>query len=121
MRVDIVGAGPAGREGMTLGGMQALEEAQLVIGAARVLQELSLETDARQVALVSPSDIAEVLAGQAQAGIERAAVAVSGDVGLYSLAAPLRATLAGMPNIELHEHPGVSSLQCLCARLHMPW
>ena len=54
MRVDIVGAGPAGREGMTLGGMQALEEAQLVIGAARVLQELALETDARQVALVSP-------------------------------------------------------------------
>ena len=42
MRVDIVGAGPAGREGMTLGGMQALEEAQLVIGAARVLQELAL-------------------------------------------------------------------------------
>lgn len=121
MRVDIVGAGPAGREGMTLGGMQALAEAQLVIGAARVLQELALETAARQVTLVSPSDIAEVLAGQAQAGIERAAVAVSGDVGLYSLAAPLRATLAGMPNIELHEHPGVSSLQCLCARLHMPW
>ena len=121
MRVDIVGAGPAGRQGLTLGGMQALEEAQLIIGAARVLQELALETAARQVALVSPSDIAEVLAGQAQAGVERAAVAVSGDVGLYSLAAPLRTALANMPNIELREHPGVSSLQCLCARLHMPW
>ena len=120
MRVDIVGAGPGGREGVTLEGMRALKEADLVIGARRILEALDLGT-ARQVALVSPSDIAALLDTEAATGCVRAAVAVSGDVGLYSLAAPLRAALAGRPGIELCEHPGVSSLQCLCARLHMPW
>ena len=120
MRVDIVGAGPAGRDGLTLGGLEALEQAELVIGASRILEALDLK-GARQVALVSAADIAGLLDTEMAAGCSRVAVAVSGDVGLYSLATPLRAALAGRPDIELVEHPGVSSLQCLCARLHMPW
>ena len=120
MRVDIVGAGPGGRAGVTLEGMRALEEAGLVIGARRILEALDLGAT-RQAVLVNPAEVAGLIGAEAAAGHARVAVAVSGDVGLYSLAAPLRAALAGRPDIELVEHPGVSSLQCLCARLHMPW
>ena len=45
MRVDIVGAGPGGRAGVTLEGMRALEEAGLVIGARRILEALDLGAD----------------------------------------------------------------------------
>ncbi len=121
MRVDIVGAGPAGREHLTLGGLQALEQAEVVIGARRVLEGLDLGDGVEQVALAQTQQVAAFLVRRQAQGCARAAVAVSGDVGLYSLAAPLRAQLEGMDGVEVHEHPGVSSLQLLCARLHMPW
>lgn len=121
MRVDIVGAGPAGRAYLTQDGLAALEAAHLVIGARRVLEALGLPERIEQVALSDTAKVAELLAERQAQGLERAAVAVSGDVGLYSLAAPLRARLEGMAGVEVREHPGVSSLQLLCSRLHMPW
>lgn len=120
MRVDIVGAGPGGRAGLTLAGAQAMEHAALVIGAARVLEGLGLQ--GRDVLPCSDTRrVAQAVLAHRDAGAASVAVAVSGDVGLYSLAAPLRTALAGAADIQICEHPGVSSLQCLCARLHMPW
>ncbi len=121
MRVDIVGAGPAGVEHLTLAGLKALQEAEVVVGAARVLEGLALGAGVEQVALTKTEEVAALLAKRQAQGCARAAVAVSGDVGLYSLATPLRARLKDMSDIEVREHPGVSSLQLLCARLHMPW
>lgn len=121
MRVDIVGAGPAGRAFLTQEGSAALEQAQLVVGARRVLEGLGLPAGVEQVALADAAKVAELICRRKAGGCVRVAVAVSGDVGLYSLAAPLRAKLLGEPGVQLVEHPGVSSLQLLCARVHLPW
>ena len=117
-RVSIVGMGPGDSALMTHAATEALSRAQLVVGARRLLESLP-EGSARRVAAVAGKD---VLAALCEGGWERAVVALSGDVGMFSgargLAARVREQLG---DVEVVTVPGISSMQCLAAALERPW
>lgn len=114
-RVYLIGVGPGGPEGMTGEARAAIEDASVLVGAARLLDPWRKSGKALSEATAS-SDIA---ARVAEAG-EGAAVAVlfSGDVGFYSGGKSLSSQLE---NCETVWVPGVSSLAAFCARLRTPW
>ena len=117
-RVSIVGMGPGDSALMTHAATEALSRAQLVVGARRLLESLP-EGSARRVAAVAGKD---VLAALCEDEWERAVVALSGDVGMFSgargLAARVREQLG---DVEVVTVPGISSMQCLAAALERPW
>lgn len=112
--VYIIGLGMGDLGTLTLAAREALDRSGLVIGSARLLEELD-GLACERLALVSSADIARALkASDARV----ASVVMSGDVGFYSGATALKPLLEGM---EVRLVPGVSSLSYLCARLWTPW
>ena len=126
-RIDVVGMGPGDPDLLTVAGMHALQEADLVVGASRLLEALPDGCPARRVAAVGADAIVSALApygseGKGMPDWRRAAVVVSGDVGLFSGARGLPERLReGLPGCDVRLIPGVSSLQLLAARLGRPW
>ena len=110
-KVTIVGIGPGSREAMTLEVRRALEEADCLIGAKRML-EASLRPGQGVFDAVSPEKIAEFIQNHPE--YNRFAVAMSGDVGFFSGTKKLLPMLSGCDVTVL---PGLSSLVYLCARL----
>lgn len=109
--VTIVGIGPGSREAMTLEVRRALEEADCLIGAKRML-EAGLRPNQTVFDAVSPAKIAEYINNHPE--FNRFTVAMSGDVGFFSGAKKLLPLLSGC---EVTVLPGLSSLVYLCARL----
>ena len=116
--VSIVGMGPGNTALMTRGAQEALEQADLVVGARRLLESLPTG-NARMVTAVTSTD---VLAALDDASWGRAVIAMSGDVGMFSgargLATKIREALGEVQVVTL---PGISSMQCLAAALERPW
>ena len=110
-KVTIVGIGPGSREAMTLEVRHALEEADCLIGAKRML-EASLRPGQGVLDAVSPAKIAEYINNHPE--FNRFTVAMSGDVGFFSGTKKLLPMLSGCDVTVL---PGLSSLVYLCARL----
>lgn len=110
-RVTIVGIGPGSREAMTAEVRRALEEADCLIGAKRML-EAGLRPNQTVFDAVSPAKIAEYINNHPE--FNRFTVAMSGDVGFFSGAKKLLPLLSGC---EVTVLPGLSSLVYLCARL----
>ena len=113
MEITLIGAGMGGSGQLTLEGARALEEAQAVIGAPRLLEGLNC---------LCPTYPA-VQAGEIAARIrdldcQRVCVVFSGDVGFYSGARSLHPLLEGH---KVKVVPGISSVQYLAARLCRPW
>ena len=109
-RVTVAGIGPGGTAAMTEEVRRALEEADCLIGAAR------MTAAARPGQTVFTAVAAEKIADYIHAHPEhrRVTVAMSGDTGFFSGAKKLLPLLA---DCEVRVLPGVSSLSCLCARL----
>ena len=113
--IDLVGVGMGGRDALTLEAVHALERADCVIGAARMLA--SVERFGKPAFnAYAPEVIASVI--EAHPEYRRVAVALSGDPGFYSGAKRLMPLLSGH---RVRVVPGVSSLQALCARLGTGW
>ena len=110
-RVTIVGIGPGSREAMTLEVRCAMEDADCLIGAKRML-EAGLRPNQTVFDAVSPAKIAEYINNHPE--FNRFTVAMSGDVGFFSGAKKLLPLLSGC---EVRALPGLSSLVYLCARL----
>ena len=110
-RVTIVGIGPGSREAMTLEVRRAMEDADCLIGAKRML-EAGLRPNQTVFDAVSPAKIAEYINNHPE--FNRFTVAMSGDVGFFSGAKKLLLLLSGC---EVRALPGLSSLVYLCARL----
>ena len=85
MKVTLIGMG-CGPETLTAEASGALAEADLCVGAARLLGYLP-ESDAARIAEYRPGAICALLEEKAP---ERACVLLSGDSGFYSGAAKLR-------------------------------
>ena len=110
-KVTIVGIGPGGREAMTLEVRRALEEADCLIGAKRML-EAALRPGQTVFDAVSPTKIAEHIKNHPE--FHQFAVAMSGDVGFFSGTKKLLPLLS---DCEVTVLPGLSSFVYLCARL----
>ena len=115
MNVTLLGLGGGAPENATVEAWDALESAELVIGAMRLLDTLPEVEGQRRFAAVRAEEIAALLSRESA---ESACVVMSGDTGFYSGAKGLLPLLGGH---DCRVLPGVSAVQILAARLGRPW
>ena len=108
--VQIVGIGPGSRDAMTQEVRRAIEEADCLIGARRMLD--AARGGQKTFAAIAPQEIADFL--RAHREYRRCAVVMSGDTGFFSGTKKLLPLLSGC---EVRVLPGLSSLSYLCAKL----
>lgn len=108
--VQIVGIGPGSRDAMTQEVRRAIEEADCLIGARRMLD--AARGGQKTFAAIAPQEIADFL--RAHREYRRCAVVMSGDTGFFSGTKKLLPLLSGC---EVRVLPGLSSLSYLCAML----
>lgn len=114
--VTLTGIGCGTPEGLPAAAVQAIQEAEVVIGAKRMLQDLPAHSG-EDVAAYQLEDILQILTERAPA---RCCVVYSGDPGFYSGAEGLIPALRAR-NIDFATIPGVSSLQQFAAKLGRSW
>lgn len=116
-RVDMIGIGMGNPDNMTVEARKACEEAQLLIGAKRMLGA------AEKAGIVKPSFTsykAEEIYGfvTSHPEYDHVAVLLSGDVGFYSGAKKLYELFDGD---EVNVYCGISSAVYLCGKLRTSW
>ena len=117
MKVTLTGCGGGTPETLTADARSALVRADLIAGAARLLETLPEGcTENRRAAVQAPA-IVEILR---TSGAERPCVAFSGDTGFYSGVQSL-VPLLDEAGIDWEILPGISSVQLFSARLGRPW
>lgn len=117
MKITLVGMGSGAPGSLTVQGLAALREAELIIGARRLLENLPVGCTQNCATLYKIEEICALLRTTSAACV---AVAYSGDTGFYSGAAALCRALdaADLPYTVC---PGISSVQLLAAALGRPW
>jgi len=116
MKVKLLGMG-CGPESWTAAAIHFVKNADLCIGAKRLLDALPDGNDALKIAEYRPHVIAELLK---QHNPENACILLSGDSGFYSGASGLVPVLREN-GIEAEIIPGISSIQYFAAKLMKPW
>lgn len=111
-KISIVGAGMDGQCTLTAQGLEAVKNADILIGAKR-MTDMFADLKKPVCGLYLSKDIAEYING---CGYENIAVIMSGDCGFYSGA---RGLAEYFPYAEII--PGISSPVYFAARLKMPW
>ena len=113
-KLTLIGIGMGNPDTLTIAAKRAAEEAEVLIGAARLLEAFS-GLSAERV----PAVRAEEVAGAVRLHEEKnVAVLYSGDTGFYSGAESLYPLLEDR---DFDVLPGMSSLQYLCAKAHTAW
>ncbi len=119
LRIAIVGIGMGDRDSLTYGAMKEIQGADCLIGSKRVIESFS-DVDKPKYLAITPEDIVESI--RRHPYYTKFAVLMSGDTGFYSGAKGLQELLEQeMPDARVGLLPGLSSLQCFCARLKIPW
>jgi cobalt-precorrin-7 (C5)-methyltransferase len=115
-RIAIVGCGPGSLDYVTPAALKAIEEAELLAGAKRLL-DLFPSTGVERLCLETsvPAFLDQL---EARAGAKRTVVLVSGDPGVFSLA---RHVIRRFGRDKCRVVPGISSLQVAFARLGLDW
>ena len=130
MKITLIGTGCGTPATLTEEGKHALERADVILGAARVLNGLpdactqTGDSTREKTVEAKPRQICDLLACYIEErNIENAAVALSGDSGFYSGARILKERIlerfGDICPVEII--PGISSVQMLAARLGIPW
>ena len=115
--VTLIGMGSGTPELLTAQGLAALQSADLIIGAKRLLEHLPTGCTENRKVLYKPEDILSCLSEFPAAN---AALLYSGDTGFYSGASKLLPMLRAL-GISARVLPGVSSVQLLSAAIGRPW
>lgn len=115
--VTLVGLGGGTNETLTFGAYNALKNADIIVGAARLLESVPDDCSGEKKSAVLAADILKIIQ---DAGEKDVCVAYSGDTGFYSGAKSL-VPLLDKNGIEVKIEPGISSIQCLSSSLGMPW
>ena len=115
--VSLVGIGMGTPSGMTLEAEQAIEEADLLIGAGRML-ESSVHKDKPSYNAYDPQKIVDYM--ELHPEYVHVAVLLSGDIGFYSGAKRLYDALDGK-GYEIRTVCGISSVVYFCSRLRTSW
>lgn len=118
-KVTIIGAGPGNPDLLSRAALDAIDIADVVIGAHRALAGIDVPPDVVRCELVKTADIVAALTDAAS--WQRAVVVMTGDVGLFSGARRLVEALSGDARVDVRIIPGVSSASYLAARLARPW
>lgn len=117
MNVTLIGMGSGQPENLTLQGLAALRQADLILGARRLLAVLPAGCTENRAAAYRPDEVAELLQ---TSGAENAALVYSGDTGFYSGASSMMEKLEAL-GVRARVLPGLSSIQLLAAALGRPW
>ena len=118
-KVTIIGAGPGNPDLLSRAALDAIDFADVVIGAHRALAGIDVPPDVVRCELVKTADIVAELTDAAS--WQRAVVVMTGDVGLFSGARRLVEALSGDAQVDVRVIPGISSASYLAARLARPW
>jgi cobalt-precorrin-7 (C5)-methyltransferase len=111
----IVGCGPGSPDYLTPAARKAIEQAEVLVGASRLLE---LFPGHRGEKITVGADIEKVLGEIDSRSGRRIVVLVTGDPGLCSLAAPI---LKRFGRTRCEVIPGVSSVQAAFAAIGMDW
>ncbi len=114
MDVTIAGVGPGSTALLTGEVREALDAAELIIGAKRLVEPF-LGGAQRVIAEYRPKEVRRILE---QETAERVVLVVSGDAGLYSGAS---AMLEELQDYEPRCLPGISSVSLFSSRLGIPY
>ena len=117
MNVTLIGMGSGQPENLTLQGLAALRQADLILGARRLLAVLPAGCTESRAAAYRPDEVAELLQAS---GAENAVLVYSGDTGFYSGASSMMEKLEAL-GVRARVLPGLSSIQLLAAALGRPW
>ena len=117
MNVTLIGMGSGQPENLTLQGLAALRQADLILGARRLLAVLPAGCTENRAAAYRPDEVAELLQ---TSGAENAVLVYSGDTGFYSGASSMLEKLEAL-GVRARVLPGLSSIQLLAAALGRPW
>lgn len=118
-KVTIIGAGPGNPDLLSRAALDAIDIADVVIGAHRALAGIDVPPDVVRCELVKTADIVAALTDVAS--WQRVVVVMTGDVGLFSGARRLVEALSGNAQVDVRVVPGISSASYLAARLARPW
>lgn len=115
--VSLVGIGMGSGAGMTLEARAAVKDAELLVGASRMLEAAGC-ADIPSFCAYEPQKIADYIAAHPE--YRRVAVLLSGDIGFYSGAKRLYEAMEGQ-DWEIRSICGISSVVYFCSRLRMSW
>lgn len=115
--VTLIGMGSGTPELLTAQGLAALQSADLIIGAKRLLEHLPTGCTENRKALYKPENILSCLS---EFPAVNTALLYSGDTGFYSGASKLLPMLRAF-GISARVLPGISSVQLFSAAIGRPW
>lgn len=118
-KVTIIGAGPGNPDLLSRAALDAIDIADVVIGAHRALVGIDVPPDVVRCELVKTADIVAALTDAAS--WQCAVIVMTGDVGLFSGARRLVEALSGDAQVDVRVIPGISSASYLAVRLARPW
>ena len=116
-KVFLAGIGMGSDGCMTKDVERAVREADLVIGAERMLKAVS-HLNTHTVCAYKAGEIRDIISGTDG---EIITVVLSGDVGFFSGAKSVTETLKAIDNVEVLRLPGISSVVYLCAMAETSW
>ena len=117
MNETLIGMGSGQPENLTLQRLAALRQADLILGARRLLAALPAGCTANRAAAYRADEVAELLH---TSGAENAVLVYSGDTGFYSGASAMMEKMEAL-GVRARVLPGLSSIQLLAAALGRPW
>ena len=115
--ITLIGMGSGTPGSLTAQGLAALQGADRILGAKRLLATLPEGCTENRQALYKPDEILACLAAHPD---EEIALVYSGDTGFYSGASQLLPMLRAF-GISCRVLPGLSSVQLLAAAVGRPW
>ncbi len=113
--ITLVGIGMGTKKGLTIEAYEAIQNADVLIGAERMLKVAGETSRPTYQAYLADEIKAYV---DAHPEYEKFAVLLSGDVGFYSGAKKLEEVFAGD---TVHVINGISSVVYLCGKMHTSW
>lgn len=117
MRVTLLALGGGDFYSCTWEGIQALKDADIILGAQRLLDSIPKSCTDWRVAGHDPDMLLETIL---ESDVQEAVVVYSGDTGFYS-GARLLVPLLDREDVEYRVLPGISSVQLLASKLGTPW
>ena len=116
--IYIAGMGPGNEGGITKEAEQAIKDADLLIGAKRLIEGVPAGQSCEKKAAVMPDDIMALIEERPEKDV--ITILMSGDTGFYS------GTRGLLPRIkeagrEVKVIPGISSVQMMSALMGEPW